>query len=135
LSYVLTVDTRASYTDAPHFGVVLRAARRTLTTHALIDTGAAYSVFDARIAVALGVELSGGPTQTVVGFELRPLRLPQRSDEIDLRLGASHVITLTVPLLFAPGVSEVDNPIGRDVLRQIPFALEHGERVVYAGRV
>ena len=99
----------------------------------ILDTGAAQSVVDARIARTLG--LAGFPT-TLRGLQERrvaaevvllpPLQVGPL--EVVVRALATDLSALTATLGFAP-----DGILGLDVLRGVRFAVDYEKRVVQFG--
>jgi hypothetical protein len=106
---------------------------RSLSTQALLDTGAEVSLFDEWLAVRLGLDLEDAEPINVsgVGGEIRRARLGQ----VEVRLLEEDDLALTTRIAFAPNVEATfGNLIGLDVLEHFDFALSHGQRTGYLGR-
>ena len=119
------------YARVPRLEVVLHHNGQSVGTLALFDTGSEFSVFDTVLAQGLGIELEEAPYQYVVGIERHPIRCPRRSLHVSLFAGADHVTTTAASLLFMPDISVIDNIIGRDLLREVTFAMIHGRRELH----
>jgi aspartyl protease len=101
-----------------------------VTTEALIDTGADVSLFDARFASKLEIDLDPLPHIALsgVGGLLREASVA----EVTLRLLDAPALEVRLEVAFASDVESIHgNLIGLDVLEHFGFGLSHNHRVGY----
>ena len=125
----ITLTESCGYEDAPLVEVEVGG----FTIPAVVDTGAKFSVFDAEVAEAIGLDLNGPPIQKIVGLDLQERDFPRRSLFVrvyscGVLLKASQTRVVFVPDI---GRSVIGNLVGRSLLEILPFALDHGSRTIY----
>ena len=94
-------------------------------TRAIIDTGASRTIFDAKLAAELGMDLSEAPIRYLQGIE--GTSIPVQILEVELWLLDEPELSLVFPIGFLPNVGDtVGNLFGLDVLSQFDLGLQHG---------
>ena len=111
--------------------VTSRATGISTVTTALIDTGAQRSVFGARVARRLGLELVSPAVITLHGIGGSATK--GHVHEVDVLLLDESDLSLRLPLAFSEGDLTAENLIGLDVLSFFDFGVSHANRLGYFG--
>ena len=129
----LNLAVEFSYHDRPEVPVRLRHDDTWIDSWAMVDTGAAISLFDAELGRALALtdherRLSvrgiSGAVRQLAASRLDVVVLPEQ-----LQLHASLIVG------FVPGLGKTTgNLLRRDFLELVDFGLGHQDRLLYLGR-
>lgn len=131
---VLNLGFEFSYTQRPQVRVRLRHADAWVDNIAMLDTGAAISLFDDEIAYLFGLAPQSAERHvSVVGVGGTIQRVPCWTLEVAVLPEASRLAT-SILIGMTPGLGKLTgNLLGRGFLEAFHFGLAHRERVLYLG--